>query len=157
MRKRRYWCRTTIVLYKRNVNFLLTYTVHNNIVNFSVFHNPYNIQDDGVIWIKVNDPKISTFLSASHISWTFDEGEEIVLIETQFLRDLLNLCTTRQGKGVVIRGPSGTGKTTSAIYLVGKLSSKTPLLLCSPRCYKSNRIFYGYIEAFCKGNNCDPL
>ena len=121
-------------------------------MKFSVFRDPYYIQDDGVIRIEVDDPEILTFLSISQIWCDFDEEEKNVLIETQFLRNLLIFCTTRQEKGVVIRGPSGTGKTTSAIYLFDKLSSKNPLLLCSPRCYNSDQIFYSYIAAFCKGN-----
>ena len=105
-----------------------------------------------VIRFKV-DGNISSYLSTSQIFPYFDE-KEIILIETQFLKILLNLCTARVDKRVVIRGPSGTGKTSSAIYLFNNLNSVGPLLLCSPQFYQSDDVFIrDYKEAFCKGNN----
>ena len=86
-----------------------------------------------VIRFKVDDQDIVSYLSMSQIFPNL--GEEIVLIETKFLKNLLNLCSYyRAAKGVVIRGPSATGKTSSASYLFNKLSSAGPLLLCSPQC-----------------------
>ena len=78
----------------------------------------------------------------------------VILVETEFLKGLLDLCTKQPMKGVAIRGPSGTGKSMSSLYLWYKLrnlETPIPFLVCSPQCF-SDHIFYPYIQSFCEGN-----
>ena len=78
----------------------------------------------------------------------------VILIETDFLKKLLNLCTEQLASGVAIRGPPGTGKSSSSLYLwnkLRKLETPVPFLVCSPQCLCPT-VFNPYIESFCTGN-----
>ena len=81
-------------------------------------------------------------------------NNHVILIETNFLKELLRHCTTRSTHGVAIRGPSGTGISTSSLYLWNKLRNldkPVPFLVCSLQCI-DDPDFNLYIQSFCEGN-----
>lgn len=117
-------------------------------LTFSIFHYPYHMQ---ILEYHIDDERVLTFfeffLRGAHIN-------PVILIETDFLKKLLKFCIEQPKSGVAIRGPSGTGKTSSSLYLWNKLRTMeppVPFLACSPS--SLNPLFFNpYIESFCTGN-----
>ena len=125
--------------------FAILETMH-YYVTFSIFHHPYHMQ---VLKYYIDDFNVSFFFNmiARRI-----RTEPVTLIETDFLKKLLDYCTNQPDSGVGIRGPSGTGKSSSALYLwykLRRLETPVPFLACSPQC---NHVFKPYLKSFCKGN-----
>ena len=118
-------------------------------LTFSIFHHhPYHMQ---VLEFDLNDVSISCFFQTMVQR---GDCESVKLIETTFLKELLDLCTEQPLRRVSIRGPSGTGKSTSSLYLWNKLQYlTTPIrfLAWSPLCMNPT-IFMPYIQSFCEGN-----
>ena len=117
-------------------------------LTFSIFHYPYHMQ---ILKYQIADARVSVFfrllLRGAHIN-------PVILIETDFLKKLLTFCIEQPESGVAIRGPSGTGKTSSCLYLQYKLRTlepPVPFLACSTSTLKPS-IFNPYIESFCAGN-----
>ena len=99
----------------------------------------------------IEDVRVSVYfahlLRGAHI-------DPVILVETDFFKKLLKFCIEQPESGVAIRGPSGTGKTSSCLYLWYKLCTlepPVPFLACSTSTLEPS-IFNPYIESFCAGN-----
>lgn len=117
-------------------------------LTLSIFHDPYHTQDCDVLEINIQDGRTRLYFLMIAQSTV----NPVIMIETDFLKQLLNHCTTRSNEGIVIRGPSGTGKSSSSLYLWEKLHKLVPFLVCSPQCYSDSVAFISYIKSFCEGN-----
>ena len=76
------------------------------------------------------------------------------LIVTKLFKDLLKTIMDRTPCGVIIRGPPGTGKSTSCIYLWKMLKdADIPFLVCFIETFDPNiTSFHHYIRGFLQGN-----
>ena len=82
-------------------------------------------------------------------------SNEYLLIETALFNDLYNKIDVGKESGVIIFGPKGTGKSTSAVYLWKKLKDKkVPFLVffAEAMATRFKLYFDGYIRTFCEGN-----
>ena len=117
-----------------------------------------NVQGPNVLEFEIDDVGVRYIFSV-----ITEVTEKMVWIETEFLIKLMKWCTDAERQkttpGIMIIGPSGTGKTFSCVYLWKKLKERgIPFLVCSPQCFTQDKSLFisPYIQSFLEGicNNC---
>ena len=80
-----------------------------------------NVQGPNVLEFEIDDAGVRLFFMV-----VTEVTDKMVLIEMEFLKELMKWCTAvqRPKPGIMIRGPSGTGKTFSCVYLWKKLKER---------------------------------